>query len=126
MSEQLARTFIEALHALENDRDVEPLAALYTADAPLGNVLRPDRFRGPDGARQFWTEYRGTFDDVESRFRNVIAAGDRAALEWRTRGTSQAGKSVQYDGVTVLEMADDRITRSCAYFDPAALGEQIT
>ena len=126
MSEQVAHQFIEALRALENTRDVEPLASLYTAAATIGNVLRPDRFQGPGGARQFWTEYRGTFDQAESRFRNVIASEGRAALEWTTEGTSFDGKPVRYAGVTILETDGDKVSRSSAYFNPMALGEQIT
>ncbi len=125
MSEEIAQKFMDALHVLEEAKDVDPMAALYSASAEVGNVLRPGKFQGPDGARRFWTEYRGTFDRAQSTFRNVIAADGRAALEWATRGTSFDGKPVHYDGVTILETDGDRVTRSCAYFNPTALGEQI-
>ncbi len=125
MSEQAAQTFIDALHALERDRDVEPLARLYTADAGVGNVVSPDHFQGPDGARRFWGEYRGTFETLESSFRNVIAAADRAALEWTTTGTAFDGAPFTYSGVTILEFAGEQVSRSTAYFDPKALGRQI-
>ena len=125
MSEQTANRFIEALRTLETDKDVEPLAALYAEGASVGNVIAPDRFQGPEGARQFWTEYRGTFDRAESKFRSVIASEGRAALEWTTEGTSFEGAPFGYAGVTILEIEGDRITRSKAYFDPSALGRQI-
>lgn len=125
MSDQLAHTFIDALHALEASRDAEPLTQLYAPDAKLGNVIAPDRFTGPEGARRFWTEYRGTFQDLRSEFRNVITEQDRAALEWTTTGAGPDGKPFTYNGVTVLEIRDGKITRSCAYFDPSALGRQI-
>lgn len=124
MSEQVANTFIEALRALERDKDAEPLAALYTDDAAVGNVQAPDRFRGPEGARKFWGEYRGTFQTLESKFRNVIAGNGKAALEWTTTGTVFDGTNVAYSGVTVLESEGDKLTRSCAYFDPTDLGRQ--
>ena len=125
MSEQVAQKFIEALRTLEAGRDVEPLAALYSEGASIGNVLRPDHFHGPDGARQFWAEYRGTFQNAKSTFRNVIASEGRAALEWSTRGTSFDGKPLHYEGVTILETDGGKVTRSCAYFNPTALGEQM-
>ncbi len=125
MSEQIANTFIEALRTLESDNNIEPLAALYADNARVGNVLTPDKFQGQDGARRFWTEYRGTFDRVESRFQNVIAADGRAALEWTTEGTDFGGSPLRYSGVTILEADGDRLTRSCAYFDPAHLGHQV-
>ena len=125
MSETIAQKVIGALRALEADRDVEPLVALYAEAASVGNVLRPDRFHGPDGARQFWTEYRGTFDQARSTFRNVIPSEGSAALEWSTEGTSLDGQPIRYDGVTILEVDGEKLTRSCAYFNPTALGEQI-
>ena len=125
MSAQVAHHFIAALHALEDSRDVEPLAQLYAADARVGNVQAPDRFTGPDGARRFWTEYRGTFQELHSEFRNVIATDDRAALEWTTTGSAFDGAAVTYSGVTILEMQGDQVTRSSAYFDPTDLGHQI-
>ena len=125
MSEQVANQFIQALWALEDTKDVEPLAALYTDGAAVGNVLAPDHFHGPDGARAFWAEYRGTFDKAKSEFRNVVAGDGNAALEWTTAGTSFEGEPFTYSGVTVLEIQGGQVTRSCAYFDPKALGRQI-
>ncbi len=125
MSAQTAQTFIDALHALENSKDAEPMAALYTPDSTVGNVHAPDSFHGPDGAREFWSKYRGTFRNLHSEFRNVIATDTRAALEWTTQGEAFDGKPFEYSGVTILETEGGQVTRSCAYFDPAALGRQI-
>ncbi len=125
MSAQTAHAFIDALHTLEDGSDAEPLAALYAPASALGNIHAPDGFHGPDGARQFWTEYRGTFQSLHSEFRNVIATDTRAALEWTTTGEAFDGKPFQYSGVTILETEGEMVTRSCAYFDPAALGRQI-
>ncbi len=121
----MAERFIGALAQLEEGRDVEPLVATYADDAEVGNINAPEHFHGPDGARHFWTEYRGTFGEMKSEFRNVIATPDRVALEWTTRGTSVDGKPIEYEGVSILEMADEKITRFRAYFDPSALGRQI-
>ena len=125
MSEEIAHKFIEALRTLEDSKDVEPLAALYTDAAAVGNVLAPDKFHGKDGARQFWTEYRGTFETAKSTFRNVVVGSGNAALEWTTEGTAAEGHPFTYSGVTVLEIDGDSVTRSSAYFDPKALGRQI-
>ena len=77
-------------------------------------------------AREFWSEkYRDTFGEMKSTFRNVFAAGDRAALEWTTEGTSADGTSVSYEGVSIIETDGKRITRFCAYFDSGKLGRQI-
>ena len=125
MSLKVAQQFIEALQTLENGRDAGPLAALYTEDAKIGNIIAPEKFHGQEGARQFWAEYRGTFSAVQSAFRSVIAGEGGAALEWMTQGTSAEGRPFHYAGVTLLEIEGGRVTRSTAYFDPAALGRQV-
>ncbi len=125
MSEQVANQFIQALWTLEETKDAEPLAALYAEDALVGNMIAPDQYQGSDGARKFWTEYRGTFDAAKSKFRNVIASDSGAALEWITEGTSFTGSPLSYSGVTILEIEGGKVTRSSAYFDPSALGRQM-
>jgi ketosteroid isomerase-like protein len=125
MAEQVAKQFIEALGKLESGRDVEPLVAVHADNCEVGNLIVPEHFKGPDGAREFWTEYRDTFASITSTFRNIIATDGRAALEWTSSGTSLDGASFEYDGVSILEIAGDKITRFRAYFDPKELGRQI-
>lgn len=125
MSDKIANEFIEALWTLEETKDAGPLTALYAENASVGNVVAPDQYQGPDGARKFWTEYRGSFDKAKSKFRNVIASDTSAALEWTTEGTSFNGSPLSYSGVTILEIEGGKVTRSSAYFDPSALGRQM-
>ncbi len=120
MSDRSADAFIEALGRLERDRDVDTIVGLYADDAVAGNVLRPDEFKGKDGAREFWAAYRDEFGEISSTFRNVVVADGAVALEWSTEGTID-GAAISYAGVTVLELDGDKIRRSCAYYDPSAL-----
>ncbi|HEX7317248.1 MAG TPA: nuclear transport factor 2 family protein [Pyrinomonadaceae bacterium] len=126
MSEQVAKRFVEALGRLEAERELETIVGLFAADAEVGNVVSPEKFRGPEGAREFWgAKYRDTFGEVRSTFRNVFATGERAVLEWTTEGTAKGGAIVKYDGVSILETDGERITRFRAYFDAGALGRQL-
>lgn len=127
MSEQVAQRFIEALGRLEAGRELDELVGLFAADAEVGNVVSPEKFRGPEGAREFWgAKYRDTFGEVRSTFRNVFAADGRAALEWTTEGTANDGTPLRYDGVSIIETDGEKVTRFCAYFDAGALGRQLT
>jgi limonene-1,2-epoxide hydrolase len=126
MSQQLAERFVEALGRLEAERDSEGIVSLFAEDCEVGNVVSPERFHGREGARQFWGEkYRDTFGEVRSTFRNVFAGEGRAALEWKTEGTTGEGTSVEYEGVSILEFEGDLIKRFRAYFDATDLGRQI-
>ena len=124
MSTSLADRFIDSLNKLENSRDAEQMANLFTSEAEVGNVIAPEKFHGVEGAREFWTKYRETFETIRSTFRNKIVDNGRIALEWNTEAASE-GKTVQYSGVSIIEVEGDKISRFRAYFDAAALGQQI-
>ncbi len=125
MSAQVAEQFIEALRALEESRDLEKIVGVYAEDCEVGNIISPEKFHGHNGAREFWTKYRDTFGEVRSEFRNRIITDTRAALEWTTSGTTTNGAPINYDGVSLLEIEGDRITRFRAYFNAGNLGQQI-
>ena len=75
--------------------------------------------------REFWTEYRKTFGEMKSEFRNVFADQEgRAALEWMTEGTSNSD-TVSYAGVSILEIEGGKGSRFTAYFDTRALSPQV-
>lgn len=125
MAQGMAKRFIDALHTLERDRDVEPMAALYADGAEVGNVVSLHEFKGPEGAREFWSRYRESFGEIESTFRNEIETEKRAALEWTSAGTTPGGGRFEYDGVTILEFEGDEVTRFRAFFNPSLLGDQL-
>jgi len=62
---------------------------------------------------------------MKSEFRNVFADdGGHAALEWNTSGDAN-GRDVSYDGVSLLEIEDGKVSRFRAYFDPRTVNEQV-
>ncbi|MCP3137258.1 nuclear transport factor 2 family protein [Pyxidicoccus xibeiensis] len=126
MGMERAQRFVDALTRLEESGDLEGLVSLFSDDAQVSNVASPRVFSGQDGARQFWKEYKGTLGQVKSTFRNMIEAGDRVALEWETQGTARNGAAVAYEGVSIIEWDGDRISRFFAYFDPHALGQELS
>ncbi|WP_223640257.1 nuclear transport factor 2 family protein [Corallococcus sp. EGB] len=121
-----AQRFVDALLKLEQDGDIEPMVALFADDAQVSNVASPNIYSGLDGARRFWTEYKGTLGQVKSVFRNMIESGDRVALEWETQGTARNGAAIAYEGVSIIEWDGDRVRRFFAYFDPRALGQELS
>ena len=127
MAHQLAEKFIEALRNLEETGDVAQIASLFADEAEVNNVVTIENSHKLD-ARQFWTNYRATFGEVKSEFRNKIYSENAAALEWTTTGTSADGSEIEYEGVSILETGGggERITRFFAYFNPNKLGRQIS
>jgi ketosteroid isomerase-like protein len=125
MSKEVAERFKEALWKLEEDREVEALVEIHTEDCSIGNVAVPGTFDGHEGLREFWTNYRKTFDEMKSEFRNVfVDDAGHAALEWTTNATED-GDDVSYEGVSILEIKGDKVRGFMAYFDPRSLTDQI-
>lgn len=124
MAEDTAKKFVEALWKLESERDLDTIASLFADGCDIGNVVTENNDKSIS-PREFWQNYRDNFGKVKSTFRNQIITEDRAALEWNTTGTSSEGKEFEYDGVSILEVDADKITRFHAYFDPNKLGKQI-
>src|SRR5215211_7961407 len=117
MSQEVADDFVEALRKLEEGRDVGALVGIQPEDCEVGNVSVPETFRGHEGLREFWTEYRKTFDEMKFTFRNVFATEEGAPPEWTTEGTSN-GDTVSYDGVSILEIDGDKVRRFMATSTP--------
>lgn len=126
VTESIAGRFISALTELEAAREVGQIVALFSEDCEIGNVIVPGKFYGTDGARRFWTSYRHAFEDVCSVFEQEIYTGNEAQLKWTTEGKSRRGRKVKYDGVSLMETEDGKITRFYAHFDRQDLERQLT
>ena len=125
MSKEVAEKFVEALWKLEQDREVEALVEIHTDDCDVGNVAVTRTFSGHDGLREFWTSYRDTFGEMKSEFRNVFAdESGHAALEWNTSAQAN-GNEVSYEGVSLLEIQNGKVSRFRAYFDPRTVNDQV-
>ncbi|MFT3764446.1 MAG: nuclear transport factor 2 family protein [Minicystis sp.] len=120
-----ASAFIDALHHAESQGDIGPLVGMFAPEAELENPALHKPLRGPEGAREFWKVYVGTFREIHSEFRLVVETEQAAALEWTSRGSAPDGRELVYDGVTLLVFEGDEIRRFRAYFDPRSLGAQL-
>ena len=129
-SDQAARRFIEALHAIERDGEaaLEPMVAMFADSAVITNAAlkQADHVReGREGATRFWTDYAATFRGARTEFHQVTVGDNAAGLFWTTRGARVGGDaSLDYDGATLLELDggdDGRIVRFTGYYDTRAL-----
>lgn len=111
------RRFIEGLELLEEKGQAASLLALFSEDCVTGNCHLDEPMRGMEGARQYWHDYRNTFDDIQSRFSRITETGDVAVLEWTSRGTLKTGHPIEYRGVSILTLEGSKISDFIAYFD---------
>ena len=124
MTQEVAYRFIEALNALEQDGEIDPMLSIFSEYCEIGTPVIPNKLQGRDQAREFWSSYRTAHRRIHSRFRNIVIGENSIALEWTASGTHRSGREFQYDGVSVLEIGGLRITRLRTYFDSRAVQEQ--
>ncbi len=116
---ELTERFMDALHQLHADRDVEPLVALFDAGATLTKLGDHNEAHGSDGARTFWENYRAVFDDISVSFDHTIAGESAVALEWVSEGSLRDGHPFSYAGASMLEGDGEKITSFRTYYDSA-------
>jgi ketosteroid isomerase-like protein len=112
-----ARAFAGGLRKFEQDSDLGVLTPLFAEGATL---FRFDGRGERCGVEQFWREYRDQFHEVRTTFFNAVEGGDQIALEWTSEATLTDGRPLEYQGVTVLDLDGDKITRLRTYYDSAA------
>ena len=124
-----ASAFAQALQQFEKDHDLDAFARVFADDA---QVLRPEQRggeQGQDGVRTFWQQYLDQFETVRSEFSRVVEAGPLGELEWTSRGSlgsAQEAKTVEYQGVSLLEFDDQGLVKRFAtYYDTAALAHRL-
>jgi len=117
INDERARAFADALKTFEQEKDVSVLTRLFADDA---TTLRLDgRGERKGEVAEFWQEYRGQFDDLQTTFYNVVEGSDQFALEWTSTGTLTDGRSIEYRGVTVIDLNGDTISKLRTYYDSA-------
>lgn len=118
MTSEIASRFMQTLQQIEDTGDVEPLVAMFTEDAELSNLAMTEPLKGHDGARRFWQKYLSVFENIHSKFTNVIEGDGSAVLEWISSGVS-TGESIKYRGVSILETDNGQVHRFRTYYDSA-------
>jgi len=90
-------------------------------------------FAQPEGVERFVGQFLLAFPDVQHTIEEMIAEDDRVAVRFSAHGThtgqwmhsAPTGKSIQYTGVTVARVAEDKIIEHHTWWDKASLIEQI-
>ena len=113
-----AQAFADALRQFEESGDAGPLTGCFTESAEL---VRPESDRSTPHATEGWNSYRRQFSTVRTELTSMQQGGDLAVLEWHTQGRLDAGRDIEYDGVSVLTFDESgRVCRFATYFDSAA------
>jgi predicted ester cyclase len=103
----------------------------------MWNGARPDLaaelFARPEGVAAFVSQFLTSFPDLHHSVEGVIAEGDQVAVQFSAHGThfgpwldfAPTGKSIEYTGVTLARIQDDKIVEHHTWWDKGALLEQL-
>lgn len=116
-------------------RDATALSRLYS---PRCRLVAPGiSLERPGGVRAMWAAWFRAFPDVSSTFDRRVINGRVAVLEWTERGTHTGelrmagavvpatGKTVVWQGATILEIEDGLIASHTWHFDRLQLTFQL-
>lgn len=110
------RVFVAELRRFEQSSDPADLVALFADNA---TATRLDARGERTDVMAFWQEYRGQFDELRTTFIDVVEGDDQVSLEWTSAATLRGGRPVDYRGVTVLDLAGEKIAALRTYYDSA-------
>ncbi len=128
--ETVARAYFDAV----TRQDIDAMCAQWApgaADVIHGVV----DMTAPDGIREWFGGLFAAFPDFRFEVLDVLATGDRVAVEWRARGTFDGtgrfeglrpnGATVDLRGCDVLTVRDGAIQRNDAYMNGAEMARQL-
>jgi hypothetical protein len=126
MTHEVAYRFIQALNALEQDGEVDPIVDTFSEFCEIETPVIPKRLHGLTQAREFWAGYRMAFRKIHSTFRNIVIGDRSIALEWTASCVNRSGRQFHYDGVSILDTAGPHITYFRTYFDSRVVRQRVT
>lgn len=114
-------------------RDVQQVLSFFTDDCVYEDIALGRVNRGKEELKAFLSETFAAFPDFTIEPKTPFMGGNWVGLEWVMSGTHKGdipglpatGKSFSIRGVSIVEMAGDKIKNSRDYWDMATFLRQI-
>jgi hypothetical protein len=110
----------EAVYAgTDSTKDVVDLVELYASDATFRDMAQDRTYTGIEEVEGVLEALLGT-PQFDLTVEDTKVGSGWAVVVWTADGTRPgANRLTQVNGVTILEVSDDAITREAWYYDPA-------
>lgn len=130
MNAELVRAGLRALNA----HNVDECLALIAPDFIINLAELPEPMRGQQAWRQNFETMKHAFPDFQAHIEDIVAAGDKAAIRPRIRGTHSGeflgipatGRAVDYASHEFYRVADGLIAEEWICSDTATLLRQLS
>ncbi len=102
--------------------DVERCTAVFADNAEQHDPVGTPPNIGHDAIRAFFTGIFSSFQSVSLAEDSVFVNGSSAAAKWTGKGVAPSGKSVNFEGVDVIDCDEaGKVIMVRAFWDPAPL-----
>ena len=126
MSPEIISVAIKAYFAALRAMDERAWVNTFAEDAVTYDPVGAPPTRGHQRLAEFFQTITAAFKEVGLTEDQIFIAGNGAAVKWTGRGTSQAGRKVQFEGIDVFEINEaGKIQTLHAYWNPAEMVAQL-
>lgn len=118
-----------------NKQRPEAIDEMLAADAIVHGLSDDPEspLKGPSGFKPFHETFRGAFPDVEVVVEDMVAEGDKVVARCSVRakhagdhlGIAASGAPVDFTGIAIVRVRDDKIVEAWNNFDFLKMNRQI-
>ena len=95
MTQEVAYRFIEALNALEQDGEMDPIVDTFSEFCEIETPVIPNgTARNRPKPAHSGPATERLFDSIHSTFRNIVIGDSSIALEWTANGVNRSGRAI--------------------------------
>ena len=117
---------VAAYYASITRGDLEATLGLFAPDAEMRDPVGTPPACDDMARRQRYAGIGAAFASFAIAPDQMIAGGDEVAARWTADARTHAGKQVRFGGISVFVFdAEGRIAQMSAYWDPAAVAQQL-
>jgi len=130
-----AETVREATETIFVRGEIDYVDEMYADDVVVHNVPRGVDYEGREAFKDWIRELRGAYPDMAVETRDVIVGDEKFVTQYVVRGTldgtvpgtdvEATGESVEYEGVSIHRVGDQKATEAWWYYDRLGILQQL-
>ncbi len=103
-------------------KDLTRWLSLFAKEAEVHDPVGAPAASGRKELEEIWRVMASPFEKLSIQPDDIFYAGSGAAVKWSAEGTGVNHGTVEFEGISVFEMAEDgKIQTVMSYWDPAEM-----
>lgn len=133
LTEEEVKTLNGRISEIFNEGNVALVDELYTPEVVRHDCGLPEYIIGLDALKNYFTNNRTTFPDMNMTIEETIVKGDKIVWRWTITGTNTGsmgeipptGKKVRFSGVSIALLVEGKMAEIWDFYNQAALLQQL-